>query len=86
MRGSRQLDLIMKKKENKIIVEAIDTCSWATSEENHEFVFAFDCFVSGHDDVGTQFLSIPYHQDFYVVMKDYCRYYEQYMMKQFAER
>jgi len=74
------------KKEN-LIVEAIDVCSWADdAKDSASFVMAFDCWAQGHDDVGTQFLHIPYHQDFYEVLRDYCRYYEKFMIEKFEEK
>lgn len=73
--------------ENKdFFAEVIETNSWADSQEDASFIWDFKCFVSGNDDITTQFLSIPYHQDFYIVMKDYCNFYEKYMLKMFSEK
>jgi hypothetical protein len=43
-------------------------------------------WVRDHDEVDDVFLSIPYHQDFYEVLRDYCRYYEKFMLKKFEEK
>jgi hypothetical protein len=49
-------------------------------------VLAMRVWIHDHDDVDDLFLSIPYHQDFYEVLRDYCRYYEKFMLKKFEEK
>ena len=73
----------MKKN---LSAEAIEPHSWADDADNHSFVLAMRVWVHGHDDVDDLFLSIPYHQDFYEFLRDYCRYYEKFMLKKFEEK
>ncbi len=74
------------KDKKQYSVEVIDNNSWADDSDNISFIWHIDAFTSGDDAVSEQFISIPYHQDFYVVLRDYCEYYERYMLKMFAEK
>jgi hypothetical protein len=67
-------------------VEVIETNSWADDTDNASFLWHIDSFTAGDDSVSEQFISIPYHQDFYVVLRDYCEFYEKYMLKMFSEK
>ena len=73
----------MKKQ---LFVEAVDPHSWADDADNFSFIIAMRAWVQENDDVDEIFLSIPYHQDFYEVLRDYCRYYEKFMLKKFEEK
>ena len=74
------------KDKKQYSVEVIDNNSWADDSDNISFIWHIDAFTSGDDAVSEQFISIHYHQDFYVVLRDYCEYYEKYMLKMFAEK
>ena len=73
----------MKKN---LFVEAIKPESWADDSEHDSFIVVLRSWVRDHDEVDDVFLSIPYHQDFYEVLRDYCRYYEKFMLKKFEEK
>jgi hypothetical protein len=76
--------MIMEKKQ--IAGELIDINSWAHDEDNYTFMIGAEAWLSNTEGTTELFLDIPYHQDFYEVLKDYCKNYEEFMLKKFAEK
>jgi len=62
--------MIMEKKQ--IAGELIDIHSWAHDEDNYTFMIGAEAWLSNTEGTTELFLDIPYHQDFYEVLKDYC--------------
>jgi hypothetical protein len=75
---------LMEKNED--FVELIDPMGWADSQDDMSFMLQVEGWSSSRPDTTTHFfMSIPYHQDFYEVMKDYCHFYEMFMLNKFSK-
>jgi hypothetical protein len=73
-------------EKTNIAGELVDVHSWANDEDNNSFLLHAEAWLSNTDGASMLFLDIPYHQDFYEVLKDYCTNYEEFMLKKFAEK
>ena len=63
---------------NLLHVEMINPISWTYTPQEGEFVAQFEAVASNGKSVSTDgvILTIPLHEDFYDVAKEYCRQYK----------
>ena len=73
-------------EKNEQVIELIDVLSWSHDKDSCALLVHFEGWSSAQEK-GTSdlFVDIPYHQDFYEVMKEYCHQYEMFMLKKFSE-
>jgi len=74
----------MGKKD--ILIELIDLHTLAHDEDNCTFFIGVDSWISNEEETANLLIDIPYHQDFYEALRDYCDRYEQIMLEKFKKK